>query len=132
MPNGPATSGTRSISSATPTTRSSGRDSGLLRMFLKHPPDIPADASTRSLLRAEIFLKQLRVGWRFVLLDRHQIAVRVGEIRPAADHDQTIFLSAVVFLWFGITHPLIDARDRPRMGERMIDGGDLVVHGVGI
>jgi len=66
-------------------------------------------AADISFLGAEIFLEQFRIGRRLVLLDRHQIAVRIREIRPAADHDQAVLLGAVVFLRPAIAHAFIEA-----------------------
>src|SRR5580704_8240324 len=50
------------------------------------------------LFRAEIFLEQLRIRRRLVLLDRHQITFGIRHVGPPADHDPAIVFGAIVFL----------------------------------
>src|SRR6266478_5201850 len=92
-----------------------------------------AAAGTGSLLRlAEIFPQIFRIGWRLILLDRHEVAFAVREIQFAADRHPTIVLGAGIFLINRVELAPIEARYSPRPRQRMVEGGDLIAQHVRI
>src|SRR5207248_3515288 len=78
----------------------------------------------------EILLQIFWVGWRLVFLDRHDVALGVQEIELAPDRDPAIVLGAIVFIVDRAGYATIEPIHRPRLGEGMIDGRDLVTQGV--
>src|SRR5262245_13488439 len=72
------------------------------------------------------------VRWRVVLADRHQQAVRAQHVILLADDDMLVVGRTVIRTPGVVAKAAIASCDRPGTRQRIVDGGDLVAHHVGI
>src|SRR5260370_1457117 len=88
------------------------------------------EGGASSLLGRPILLEIFPIRRRLILLDRHDVALRVLEIQLAPDRHPGIILGAIVFLEDRIVLAAIEPRYLPGLGEGVVEGGDLVAQDV--
>src|SRR5262249_47349250 len=62
----------------------------------------------------------------------HQVAIRAEIIILLADRDMIVVLVAIIFSPDRVSVALVALNHGPRTGQRVIDGGDLVIKDIGI